>query len=457
MAGLGFIVTLVDLLMRTSRFQDILIPSMHAPFIVMLAGSALLLLSGRLFEPLFSKLGRYFALLTFIMFLAVGVSVWPGGAYQYMMDQWIPVVPTFFFICGFVRTFKQLKATVATVACGFAIVAYIALIWGDSLGEGRAGIRGFSYGNSNDLAMVVLFGLPLSLWVIFDKRASWLIRLFLLGALFGSVPVFFRTGSRAGLLALAGVGLYSLFRLRMGTRIKIVAVAAVALPIGLAMAPAHIIDRYMTIFSSLGAPADPITDASTGEEGRKVDEATVLSAAASTDGRVELLKRSLIVTFENPFLGVGPGMFVVAENEMAVSEGRRRGYWKASHNMYTQISSEIGIAGAALFVYLIVLVWRSFGRAEKVHPKAFPFATEMRHLGFVLKVSTLVFVLCGVTLSIGYGAILLVLGGLSFSMDRLLAASAVRLESASEVESEGRGAANPLPSFGRVPAPITRG
>src|SRR5690606_4676077 len=132
--------------------------------IVMVFGAGALLLSGRLFQPLFSKIGRVLAFLTVLMLLSVGVSIWPGGAYQYWMNYWAPTLPTFFLLCGFIRTFRQLKASLVVAACGYAAIAYMGLVLSQDDAIGRLGISKFTFGNSNDLAMVLLFGLPLSVW-----------------------------------------------------------------------------------------------------------------------------------------------------------------------------------------------------------------------------------------------------------------------------------------------------
>jgi O-antigen ligase len=231
------------------------------------------------------------------------------------------------------------------------------------------------------------------------------------------------------------MSLYVLWRQKMATRIKVVLMLAVVLPVGFALAPARVIDRYATLVSGFFAPPDPISNP-TDDDGRKVDEEAVGSALASATSRMDLLKRSIVVTLENPILGVGPGMFVVAENEIAIDEGRRRGYWKASHNMYTQISAEMGLPAVGLFVYLIVLVWKTLSRAEKADPRLLSFAPELRKLAVQLKTSTLVFMLCGVTLSVGYGVFLPMLCAWAIAIERLVSAAQRQALHQAEAETE---------------------
>src|SRR5262249_49667711 len=58
--------------------------------------------------------------------------------------------------------------------------------------------------------------------------------------------------------------------------------------------------------------------------------------------RQQLLLRSIEVTFEHPFLGIGPGNF----NQVS-------GNWHTAHNSFTLVSSEGGLP--ALFLYLSIL------------------------------------------------------------------------------------------------------
>jgi O-antigen ligase len=99
--------------------------------------------------------------------------------------------------------------------------------------------------------------------------------------------------------------------------------------------------------------------ANTGTIDRLKDAAALGSSSSSegpdgsTQSRVQLLKDSIRLTFENPLLGVGPGMFMVAQNTMARSEGAVNGSWHGTHNTYTQFSSEVGLPAMLLFLTVI--------------------------------------------------------------------------------------------------------
>ncbi|MCB9385241.1 MAG: O-antigen ligase family protein [Bryobacterales bacterium] len=430
MLGLGYIVTLLDVYLRYSRIHDLFIPpEVRISAIIVLFGVLALLATGRILSPLTSKVGRYILFATFWMMLSVGVSVWPGGAYSYFVEHWIKSIITFFFVVAFIRTFTKMRTIVLTVAAGCLTAAVLAFFMGVDM-AGRSSVD-LSYGNPNDLAFLILFGMPLSLWVVFDKRAPNWQRLGFLGGVMIALPVLAKTGSRAALLIIMVLSLYTFWRVSAKNRVRLLLAGAVLAPLAVVAIPRDLIVRYSTLFTAQ-ANVDPLQG-----DAEEADEATSATAAQSANMRVDLLKRSLAVTLENPLLGVGPGMFVVAENDLAVAAGRARGYWKGSHNMYTQISSETGMVGFALLAMILVWSWKVFTRVERSNPRLFPFSREMRTLALALKASILVYLVAGFTLSIAYGPFMPVLAGLAVSLSQLLgAAEADRRRRAIQAEED---------------------
>jgi O-antigen ligase len=98
--------------------------------------------------------------------------------------------------------------------------------------------------------------------------------------------------------------------------------------------------------------------------GLRADTERVSGIDASTSARIELLKDSLRLTLRNPILGVGPGMFMVAQNTMSVEEGHPMGSWHGTHNTYTQFSSEGGLPAMALFVFILYRCVKGIRRAD---------------------------------------------------------------------------------------------
>lgn len=76
------------------------------------------------------------------------------------------------------------------------------------------------------------------------------------------------------------------------------------------------------------------------------------------ENRRLLLKESIAVTLRRPIFGVGVGNFPVYVNGMNKEEGRLKEAWHGTHNTYTQLSSETGIPGLAIFIGILVVSWR---------------------------------------------------------------------------------------------------
>jgi O-antigen ligase len=91
-------------------------------------------------------------------------------------------------------------------------------------------------------------------------------------------------------------------------------------------------------------------------------------AAESGAARSYLLKLSVIYTFQHPIFGVGLGQFSNYEGAVSQSEGKR-GNWHETHNAFTEVSSECGIAAFIFFTLGIgsamMSVNRTYRRARK--------------------------------------------------------------------------------------------
>jgi O-antigen ligase len=96
------------------------------------------------------------------------------------------------------------------------------------------------------------------------------------------------------------------------------------------------------------------------------DDQLDASAITSTDARIQLLRKSVKYTFQHPLFGVGPGMFVVAEDEDAKAAGFRHGNWQGTHNSYTEVSSELGIPA---FIFYLLVIFLSLKTTSRIYRK----------------------------------------------------------------------------------------
>jgi O-antigen ligase len=172
--------------------------------------------------------------------------------------------------------------------------------------------------NSNDLALHLVTMIPLAFMLGLQNKnplrriVFWSISLLMIAA----VIITFSRGGFIGLIVMALV----LVR-KLGRRNKSMALATLVLGVifFLVVAPGAYAGRLATIF----------------------DSASDLTGSSSQ--RTEVLKRSVWVTLRYPLFGVGLGNF---HHKSAQELG--------THNAYTQVSSEMGIA--AMVCYIIFLV-----------------------------------------------------------------------------------------------------
>jgi len=140
-------------------------------------------------------------------------------------------------------------------------------------------------------------------------------------------------------------------RANMMARMGILVAAVIVLLFAPLVLPRSVTERYMLIFSAEGS--------------EELQTKQAEFAAGSTEGRGELLKESLLLTARNPVFGVGLGMFSVAAAD-DYKQQRIRAMWLQTHNLYTQVSSELGLVGLILYLSGIYKAFLNFRYVEKV-------------------------------------------------------------------------------------------
>jgi len=262
------------------------------------------------------------------------------------------------------------------------------------IGGGREGSSRLGLGTGNDtlsdanfLALFLIIGLPLIIFSASRKRG--LMRIILILSLIPVLAGAAKTGSRSGLLALAAGLVFFMIFASVKARIGFIAGGAVFLVCAAVLLPPDIQQRFTTYFAaSSGATQE---------------------AADSAATRKLLLSKSIDLTLRNPVLGVGPGMFMEGEAREAAKEGHR-GIWHYTHNSYTELSSECGIIGLALYAFAL---WRSYRGLTPVR-RRYPVSTTRRAALYV-QMTVLMTAIGAFFLSIAYGGIVYAIIGLSMA------------------------------------------
>ena len=231
---------------------------------------------------------------------------------------------------------------VAGLQIGLLFLALVAAIWlsvqaiddyrlGLSTVEGyRATGRGDGiFGNTNDMALHMVTTLPIAIALLFNSRRFGLKLLYGLSALLILIALVlsYSRGAFIGLLvSLIFMGLKLGRNHRFGIALGILLAGAVFLVI----APGYGI-RILSIFIP---SLDPL---------------------GSADARRGELFRSLYIAVRHPFFGIGMGNYA--------SQMSLRGL--VTHNAYTQVASEMGLAALVCYVMFIVKPLRKLAQIAR--------------------------------------------------------------------------------------------
>jgi O-antigen ligase len=271
--------------------------------------------------------------------LSIPFAIDPSEAWATFVDFLIKTILIFIVLANVVRTEARLKLliylamAVSIYLCIHLINDYRAGIFRIGLAETntqRVGgaIKGL-FDNSNDLALHLVTMIPIAFVLALENKnplrkiVFWGITLLMIA----SVIITFSRGGFLGLIAMALV----LIR-KIGRRNKTLAIAALVLGVVffLAVAPGAYAGRLGSIFNSAA------------------------DLTGSSSQRTEVLKRSVMVALRYPIFGVGLGNFHhKSEQELG------------THNAYTQVAAEIGIAAMVFYIIFLVHPLRKLRMIER--------------------------------------------------------------------------------------------
>jgi hypothetical protein len=367
-----------------SRIFDTLLPQFRIPGLILVATLGLALLSGGYGMMLRPRVAKIWLAFHCLLLFSVPFSIWRGGSVAFLIGNWWRVAPLPFLILRFTTNMDRLVALMRAVAWGTGALAIMTLFAGGSV-IGRVTGAGTRFSDPNYLGMVLVFGAAFWCFLAGTKRAG-IQACAVAVVLCVMLIVVLRTGSRGTMVGVAGLISYLFIRASMAGKVAVLAISLVLVIFATQLLPYKITARYLTVFGR----SDPAVEELGG-------------AFESAESRRELLRRSIILTGQHPILGVGPAMFMVAENEYALQQGLRRGIWHVSHNMYAQVSSELGIPALFCFLALLIISWRTATRVERMsQAREGGRWKEIASAAFWLKIALLGLCLTGFFLNIAY-------------------------------------------------------
>lgn len=317
-----------------SRTFDMVGARLHIPMVAYGLALLGLLWTGGFVQAITSKVGLLWIGFTVWMALCIPTSVWRGGSFDLVFRTWSKALVVFFIFAGLSLTLDQGIRLIRATGWSVAVLALLALKFGNT-STGRLFLDQGKLANPNDMAQMFLVGLCCLWMVVRSERLITFKRVAAVTSMFVVSYAFLRTGSRGGMIAFAVVAL--LIMMDASGRAKVfVPLICILMALVLTVAmPDSLKQRYLTF-----------TVEDLDEE--SVENEMNVTAVASTESRLRILKESIRLTIMNPILGVGPGMFPDATYRNAKAEGKHI-TWLETHNSYTQVSSESGFPGFLLF------------------------------------------------------------------------------------------------------------
>ena len=354
------------------------------------------------------RTGRWLAAFTIWVAVCVPVSFWPGGSFRTLVGtaQSLLIVA---FIVAFVRSMRDVMRAAIAIGLASGTIAILSFISSANIAN-RQGLGGSaSLADPNFFALYLLVGTAM-LCIVASQTSGWL-RPCAIVLIPINLAAMARSGSRAGIAALAaGVVLFLIYASAKQRVVVLSACLAGAL-CGAFLLPQDITQRFTDWFAPGGFRV--LTTGRTTPSSEATGELT--TAESSSEARMYLLRRSLIMTAKHPIFGVGPDQFQGAEAADA-SENGVRGAWHFTHNTYTQISSEMGIPGLLLFCAALFGSYRGLSAISRRGPTRYT-----RQTALFLQVGYFMLMLGAFFLSLGYGGLPFIMIGVVEAFKRSVA------------------------------------
>jgi len=196
---------------------------------VAMVGYGLYVATGHRLTVMFPEVKLLLWLVAFAA-LSIPISKWPGGSFQFFIDQFSKSVIVFFLVANLLTSntrFRQFFWALAIFSAFNAVVGikgYLSGTFGENGGFDRIpGAYGAITSNANDLALSLNLAIPF-VWYLFITSKSRFTQLLTGGILVVSLACIVVTFSRAGFVTLVGLLLWFAY-----TRIKQVGLGSMVL------------------------------------------------------------------------------------------------------------------------------------------------------------------------------------------------------------------------------------
>ncbi|HEX8148891.1 MAG TPA: O-antigen ligase family protein [Pyrinomonadaceae bacterium] len=263
--------------------------------------------------------------------LSVPTAISPVEAWDHFVE-FSKVILIFVVAVNVINTERRLRGLLVLVLAASVMLSFSA--FSDyrqgrfEFGGGRVkGMLGGLFDNPNDLALHLVLMVPLAVGLAFARRGLLRKVVYVLCAALcvAGIVVTFSRGGFLGLVVSSGVMAWKLGRKR---RFLVMTAAAVVLCVFIVAAPGGYGERISSMFGG--------------------------DVTGSADARRDIFWRSALVALRHPLTGIGIGNFH--------HQGQHD---QVSHNAYTQVAAEMGMAALAFYVLLMVAPLRRLRAVER--------------------------------------------------------------------------------------------
>jgi O-antigen ligase len=364
--------------------MDLALPSLHLPLITSFAALFCALLCGAVPRTLSSPIGLFILAFTLWQLVGLPFAYWRSHSLEVWREIWLKSAFIFLVIVGTVRTVRECKQILYTIALAVLAVSLMSIYYRAST-RGRLMMPSGHLSNPNDLAQVLLMGIPF--WFLMTVKTDNVPfrRVIALLCIPPVLYAFLLAGSRGALLALVAVIVIVFWRLSLTKKLMLGLPMLVMVPIALVVMSPEVRDRYKTIFI---------------RDDTKYDDEYLNTAQESASQRKYLLKESLRLTIIHPLFGVGMGNFQSASAADA-SKNSSPAAWRETHNAFTQISSESGIPGLVLYLGIILASTKALAGVLS-SSRRFPELKEISSISVALQFSLLSLIFTSFFSSLAY-------------------------------------------------------
>ena len=385
----GFVLLMLFFFMAFSRIMDVMLPIARLPLLTSLVVLLCMVLRGGLMRVWQAVEGKMLLGFTAWCIVCIPFSSWRGGSFATVKDEWLKSLICFMLVVGLTVTLRQVRRLMVTIAFATLLLTLMALVKQHRT-LGRLSFDVGMFSNPNDLAQALLLGVPL-LFALNLPQSNVFYRLLTAAAAAPMILATIETGSRAAILAMLLMLLMVFVRVGYMGKLVLTLVIAAGGIVAVMVVPDAIRNRLTTVMGSQ-------------QEEAYVAEQEDVAAVASAESRKELFLQSIRFTIQHPLFGVGPGTFQHASVAETTSIGER-GMWRQTHNMYTQISSECGLPGFALYFGTVFVLFWKFRSLRKMCGND-PRLDEVRKMLLIYSTSFVSVLVTGTFSSVGYQLLL---------------------------------------------------